>query len=53
MDLDIERAHRVERKPKANDNGKPDSSKPRTIVCRLCDWKQKDEVIRKTEWSSH
>ena len=47
MDLDIERAHRVERKPKANDICKPDFSKPRTIVCRLRDWKQKDEVIRK------
>ena len=45
IDLDIERAHRVDRKPRL---GKSlDTSKPRTIVCKLRDWKQKDLVVRK------
>ena len=47
VDIDIERAHRVMRKPKPGNNGQSDSSKPRTIVCRLCDWKQKEQVLRK------
>ena len=47
VDIDIERAHRVMRKPKPVNNGQSDSSKPRTIVCRLRDWKQKEQVLRK------
>ena len=41
----IERGHRVERKKK------PEAAKklgqPRTIVCRLKNWKQKEAVVRK------
>ena len=44
IDLDIERAHRVERKVKP---GQPPSTKPRTIICKLRDWKQREEVLRK------
>ena len=47
VDIDIEKAHRIMRKPKPGNNGQSDSSKPRTIVCRLRDWKQKEQVIRK------
>ena len=43
IDIDIERAHRVERKHR---QGK-ESSQPRTIVCRLRDWKQREQVLRK------
>ena len=45
LDIAIERAHRVERKKnleKANKAGQP-----RTIICRLKSWKQKEKVIRK------
>ncbi|CAH3026525.1 unnamed protein product, partial [Porites evermanni] len=45
MEVDIERGHRVEREKK------PESAKklgqPRTIVCRLENWKQKEAVVRK------
>ena len=44
IDLDIERAHRVERKVKP---GQPPSTKSRTIICKLRDWKQREEVLRK------
>ena len=45
IDLDIERAHRVERKPKP---GKPANQRtPRTIICKLKSWKQKEQVLRK------
>ena len=47
VNIDIERAHKVMRKPKPGNNGQSDSSKPRTIVCRLRDWKQKEQVLRK------
>ena len=43
IEIDIERAHRVERKPRAGKG----SSQPRTIVCKLRDWKQREEVLRK------
>lgn len=42
IEVDIERAHRVERKMKSTSASK----RPRTIVCRLRDWKQKEAVIR-------
>ena len=51
IDPDIERAHRVERKPKRQRNSQTNISAqttgPRTIVCRLRDWKQKEEILRK------
>ncbi|XP_068670429.1 uncharacterized protein [Montipora foliosa] len=42
MDITIERAHRVEKR-----GGKARKKGPRTIVCRLRDWKQREEVLRK------
>ena len=45
MEIDIERAHRVERKTKLE--GAKKSGQPRTIVCRLKNWKQKEVVVRK------
>ena len=45
MEIDIERAHRVERKTKLE--GAKNSGQPRTIVCRLKNWKQKEAVVRK------
>ena len=43
VDIDIERAHRVERKHR---QGK-ESNQPRAIVCKLRDWKQREQVLRK------
>lgn len=43
IDIDIERAHRVEQKHR---QGK-ESSQPRTIVCKLRDWKQREQVLLK------
>ena len=45
MEVDIERARRVERKKKPEAAKK--SGQPRTIVCRLKTWKQKEAVVRK------
>ena len=45
MEVDIEREHRVERKKKPEAAKK--SGQPRTIVCRLKNWKQKEAVVRK------
>ena len=45
IEVDIERAHRVERR-KAK-SGEADQNHPRTIVCRLRDWKQREQVLRK------
>ena len=44
----IERAHRVERRRKSasSQRGAEQADKPRTIVCRLRDWKQREAVIR-------
>ena len=44
LDVDIERAHRVERRKK---RGSANANEPRTIVCRLRDWKQREQVLRK------
>ena len=43
VDLDIERAHRVDKRKKRQG----DTNKPNTIVCRLRDWKQREQVPRK------
>ena len=43
--VDIERAHRVERR-KAK-SGQANQNHPRTIVCRLRDWKQREQVLSK------
>ena len=43
IDVDIERAHRVERRK----SGKEwNARQPRTIVCRLLDWKQREAVVK-------
>ena len=42
MDLEIERAHGVERRKRSQGS----AEKPRTIVCRLRNWKQKEQVLR-------
>ena len=44
LDTDIERAHRVERRKK---KGRANANEPRTILCRLRDWKQREQVLRK------
>lgn len=45
LEVDIERAHRVERgKIKS---GQANQNQPRTIVRRLRDWKQTEQVLRK------
>ena len=38
------RAHRVERRKK---KGSANANEPRTIVCRLRDWKKREQVLRK------
>ena len=43
--LDIERAHRVKRQK--TKPGQANQNHPRTIVCRLRDWKQREQVLRK------
>ena len=49
-EVDIERAHRVERRKSGGINQHQADAKPRVIVCRLstCSWKQKEAVVRKT-----
>ena len=48
IEIDIERAHRVERRAKSKNSGGQDHQppKPRTIVCKLGDWKQREQVLR-------
>ena len=43
IERDIERAHRVGRRANATTGS---VRRPRTIVCRLRDWKQKELIIR-------
>lgn len=45
MEVDIERAHRVERRKDASSHRQ--AEKPRTVVCRLRCWKQKEAVLHK------
>ena len=45
INVDIERAHRVD--ARNSTKGRTNASKPRTIVCKIRDWKQSEEVIRK------
>ena len=42
--VDIEGAHRVERRK--TKSGEAIQDQPRTIVCRLRDWEQKEQVLR-------
>ena len=45
LEVDIERAHRVERRK--TKSGQPNQNQSTTIVCRLRDWKQREQVLRK------
>ena len=47
IEVDIERAHRVERRKSGGINQHQADAKPRVIVCRLSSWKQKEAVVRK------
>ena len=47
IEVDIERAHRVERRKAGGINQHQAGAKPRVIVCRLSSWKQKEAVVRK------
>ena len=45
IEVDIERAHRVERRK--TKSGQANQNQPRTVVCRLREWKQREQVLRK------
>lgn len=47
LDIDIERAHRVEKRKGGNSRRRDDQDKTRTIVCRLKSWKEREAVLRK------
>ena len=49
IEVDIERAHRVERRKSGGINQHQADAEPRVIVCRLSGWKQKEAVVRKQE----
>ena len=42
---EIERAHRIGAKPRSG-AANSDTRRPRVVVCRLRDWKQKDAILR-------
>ena len=47
LGLEIERAHRVDKRKKVGGKqSKEEKEKPRTNVCKLKDWKQRESVIR-------
>ena len=47
LEIEIERAHRVDKRKKVGGKQwKEEKEKPRTIVCKLKDWKQRESVIR-------
>ena len=47
IELDIERAHRIERRQSRRTSTQSDNEgRPRTIVCKLKCWKQREQVIR-------
>ena len=47
LEVDIERAHRVEQRKQGKKRSSTNEHQPRTIVCRLRDWKQREQVLRK------
>ena len=50
MEVDIERAHRVERRKNAFNHSQAEQlNKPRTIVFRLRFWKQKEAILHKAQ----
>ncbi|XP_015752865.1 PREDICTED: uncharacterized protein LOC107332646 [Acropora digitifera] len=47
LEIEIERAHRVDKRKKVGGKqSKEEKGKPRTIVCKLKDWKERESVIR-------
>ena len=48
LDIDIERAHRVEKRKGGNGRRRNDQDKTPTIVCRLKSWREREAVLRKT-----
>lgn len=48
LEIEIEQAHRVDKQKKVGgkQQSKEEKEKPRTIVCKLKDWKQRESVIR-------
>ena len=51
VDVDIERAHRVERRNRDRSSQDTQQRKPRTIVCKLRCWKQREAVLKKARKS--
>ena len=47
LEVDIERAHRVEQRKQGKKRSSTNEHQPHTIVCRLRDWKQREQVLRK------
>ena len=47
IEVDIERAHRVDRRRSGGIKQHQAGAKSRVIVCRLSSWKQKEAVVRK------
>ena len=50
-DVDIERAHRVERRNRDHSSQDTQQRKPCTIVCKLRCWKQREAVLKKARKS--
>ena len=50
-DVDIERAHRVERRNRDSSSQDTQQRKPCTIVCKLRCWKQREAVLKKARKS--
>ena len=51
IDVDIERAHRVERRNRDRSSQDTQQGKPHTIVCKLRCWKQREPVLKKARKS--
>ena len=51
IEVDIERAHRVERRNRDRNSQDTQQGKPRTIVCKLRCWKQREAVLKKARKS--
>ena len=45
IEVDIKRNHWVEKRK--NKSGQANQNQPKTIECRLRDWKQREQVLRK------
>ena len=51
IDVDIERAHQVERRNRDRSSQDTQQRKPRMIVCKLRCWKQREAVLKKARKS--